>query len=183
MYDMMTLGKNGCQLGIKPAFLQPDSKRGKQGRTWVEKPLRSVFRAKVKYPRKRTEEYEEDIDTCVYKAPAEKDYQRHFKNIRKVRKRAALYTCKLNEHMIKRHTRLHEATIYKIGEEVLVRYRPNRREKCPPKQILTLKGKFIKQNRKIGMYKVEIRPNCSEKNNIQKWASVEDITRNLTEKI
>ena len=76
---------------------------------------------------------------------------------------------------------LHKASIYELGEEVLVRYRPNRRGKFPPKRRQILKGKIIDRNRKIGMYKIDIHPPGAD-TNIEKWVSVENIT-DISEKI
>ena len=80
-----------------------------------------------------------------------KDYQRHFQSIKKVRKTAARYAVQMNDRMMKRHTQLHKATIYELGQKVLVRYRPKRRGKFPPKR-----RHIIERNRKIEMYKIDI---------------------------
>ena len=77
--------------------------------------------------------------------------------------------------MVKSHKRRHNAETFKVKEHVLVRYKPQRGCKLPPKRRFVVKGKIVKKSKKNpDSYKVKFMPpNCSEHK--EKWFSVEDM--------
>ena len=116
-----------------------------------------------------------DLYDCIINAPKRKDHRRHFRNVKKLRKRAQLYSKRMNERMVKCHARLHKPPAYKHGEEDLVRFRPGRRGSITPKRRIVLKGTILKKIKTNSWFKVWMVPPGSKKE-IEKWLSVEDIT-------
>ena len=77
--------------------------------------------------------------------------------------------------MVKLQARRHKTPAYKRGDEVLVRYRPDRRGSITPKRRIVLKGTILKKSKTNSMLKVRMVPPGSNKE-IEKWLSVGDIT-------
>ena len=69
----------------------------------------------------------------------------------------AVQLCKVpNERMVKRRARRHKPPAYKRGDEVLVRYRPDRRRSVTPKRRIVLKGTILKKSKTNSMFNVRI---------------------------
>ena len=120
------------------------------------------------------EEEEADTDHYIIAAPKRKDYQCHLSNVKKLRKRARLYSKRINKIILNRHACLHKTPAYKPGDGVLVCYRPDSRGSIPSKQRIVLKGTIVKKSKRSAMYKVRIVPPTSERE-IEKLVFVEDI--------
>lgn len=103
-------------------------------------------------------------DNFVTMAPKKRELAGHLKKVKKIQRRANLYSQKLNDRMVKSHKRRHNAETFKIKEHVLLRYRPQRGGKLPPKRRFVVKGTIVKKSQKNpDSYKVKFRPpNCSE---------------------
>ena len=65
-------------------------------------------------------------DNMVTTAPNKRELACHLKKVKKIRRRAKLYSKKLNDRMVKSHKRRHKAETFKVKEHVLVRYRPQK---------------------------------------------------------
>ena len=108
-------------------------------------------------------------DNIVTTAPKKWELACHLKKVKKIRRRAKLYSKKLNDRMVKSHKRRHKAETFKVKEHVLVRYRPQKGGK------LVVKGTVVKKRKtNPDTYKVRFRPPNSSKH-IEEWFSVEDI--------
>jgi len=77
----------------------------------------------------------------------------HLKKVKKIRQRAKLYSKKLNDGMVKSHKRRHKAETFKVKEHVLVRYRPQKGGKLPPKRRCVVKGTVVKKRKQILTHK------------------------------
>ncbi|KAL9983848.1 hypothetical protein ACROYT_G006088 [Oculina patagonica] len=175
MYDFINLGKKGVNWASNlDAYNRILNEESKEELGW-KSPFEVYFGRKSNILVKESlDEAEVDMDNCIVKTPKRKDYNRHFGNVKKLRKRALRYSRRMNERMVKRYARLCKTPAYKRGDEVLVRYRPDRRENIPPKRRVVLKGTIVKKGKTNAMYKVRIVPPKSEKE-IEKWVSIEDI--------
>jgi len=69
----------------------------------------------------------------------------------------------MNEKMVKLCTRRHKTPAYKCGDEVLMRYRPDRRGSITPKLCIVLKGTILKRSKTNSMFKVRVVPPGSNK--------------------
>ncbi|KAL9960366.1 hypothetical protein ACROYT_G033814 [Oculina patagonica] len=175
MYDFINLGKKGVNWASNlDAYNRILNEESKEELGW-KSPFEVYFGRKSNILVKESlDEAEVDMDNCIVKTPKRKDYNRHFGNVKKLRKRALRYSRRMNERMVKRYARLCKTPAYKRGDEVLVRYRPDRRGNIPPKRRVVLKGTIVKKGKTNAMYKVRIVPPKSEKE-IEKWVSIEDI--------
>ena len=90
---------------------------------------------------------------------------------------------------MRRHKRLHNAENFKLKDNVLTRYRPQKGCSPPPKKRFVVKGTVVKKSKKNhNIYKVRfVPPNSNEQ--IEEWISVENIasirkrqTRNTSKK-
>ena len=108
-------------------------------------------------------------------AAKKRELASHLKKVKKTRRRAKLYSKKLNNRMVKSHKRRHKLETFKVKEHVLVRYRPQNGGNLPPKRRFVVKGTVVKKRKtNPDTYKVRFRPpNCSK--HIEEWFSVEDI--------
>ena len=114
-------------------------------------------------------------DNFVTRAPRKRDLASHVKKVKKIRQRSKHYSKKLNARMVKGHKRRHKTETFKVKEHVLVRYRPQKGGKLPPKKRFVVEGTIIKKSQKNpDAYKVKFMPpNCSEHK--EEWFSVEDM--------
>ncbi|KAL9971248.1 hypothetical protein ACROYT_G023755 [Oculina patagonica] len=169
MYDFINLGKKGVNWASNlDAYNRILNEESKEELGW-KSPFEVYFGRKSNILVKESlDEAEVDMDNCIVKTPKRKDYNRHFGNVKKLRKRALRYSRRMNERMVKRYARLCKTPAYKRGDEVLVRYRPDRRGNIPPKRRVVLKGTIVKKGKTNAMYKVRIVPPKSEKE-IEKW--------------
>ena len=81
-------------------------------------------------------------------APRKRELASYRKNVKKIRDRAKLYSAKLNDRMVRRHKRLRKAENFKIKDNVLIRYRPQKGGSLPPKKRFVVKGTVIKKSKK-----------------------------------
>ena len=175
MYDFVNLGKKGVNWASHLAsYSRILNEESKEEPGW-KSPFEVYFGRKSNIIVKASLENVADLNDCIIKAPKRKDYRRHFRNVKKLRKRAQLYSKRMNERMVKRHARLHKTPAYKRGGKVLVHYGPDRRGSIIPKRRIVLKGTILKKSKTNSMFKVRMVPPGSNKE-IEKWLSVEDIT-------
>ena len=175
MYDLVSLGKKG----VNWAANLEDYNRILNEECKEELGWRSPF--KIYYGRKSNQLVKASLDRVdsddnfVTMAPKKRDLAGHLKKVKKIRRRANLYSQKLNDRMVKSHKRRHNAETFKVKEHVLVRYKPQRGCKLPPKRRFVVKGTIVKKSKKNpDSYKVKFMPpNCSEHK--EKWFSVEDM--------
>ena len=114
-------------------------------------------------------------DSIVTTAPKKRELASHLKKVKKIRRRAKLYSKKLNDRMVKSHKRRPKAETCKVKEHVLVRYRPQKGGKFAPKRRFVVKGTVVKKRKtNPDTYKVRFRPPNSSKH-IEEWFLVEDI--------
>jgi len=88
------------------------------------------------------------------------------KRARKVRKIASLATKRCAARMVKTHFRNKCPSVYRKGENVLLRCPPGGKSRVP-KRISIVEARIIDRNMKTGRYKVGLE---------EKWANVDDIT-------
>ena len=86
-------------------------------------------------------------DNLVTKAPKKRALAGHLKKVNKIRRRASLYSKKLNDRMVKIHKRRHKAETFKVKEQVLVRYRSKKGGKLPPKRRFVVKGTVVQKRK------------------------------------
>ena len=101
MYDLINRGKKGVNwasnLGSYNRILNEESK---EELGW-KSPFEIYFGRKSNILVKAAlEEEEADTDHCIIAAPKRKDYQRHFSNVKKLRKRARLYSKRINKECL-----------------------------------------------------------------------------------
>ena len=116
-----------------------------------------------------------DGNDVITSALRKRELTSYRKNVKKIRDRAKLYSGKLNDRMVRRHKRLHKAENFKLKDNVLIRYRPQKGGSLPPKKRFVVKGTVVKKSKKNhDIYKVRfVPPNSNEQ--IEEWISVENI--------
>lgn len=175
MYDLVSLGKKG----VNWAANLEDYNRILNEECKEELGWRSPF--EIYYGRKSNQLVKASLDcvdsddNMVTTAPNKRELACHLKKVKKIRRRAKLYSKKLNDRMVKSHKRRHKAETFKVKEHVLVRYRPQKGGKLAPKRRFVVKGTVVKKRKtNPDTYKVRFRPPNSSKH-IEEWFSVEDI--------
>lgn len=152
MYDFINIGKKGVNWAANlTSYNRIVNEESKEELGW-KSPFEVYFGRKSNILVKASLENVADLNDCIIKVPKRKDYRRHFRNVEKVRKRAQLYSKGMNERMVKRHARLHKTPAYERGDEVLVRYRPDRRGSITPKRRIVLKGTILKKSKTNSMF-------------------------------
>ena len=158
IYDFINLGKKGLNwtsnLASQSHILNAESK---EELGW-KSPFEVYFGRKSNILVTALLENVADFNDCIIKAPKRKDYRRHFRNVKKLRQTAQLYSKRMNERMVRCHARLHKIPAYKRGDEVLVHYRPDRRGSITPKGRIVLKGTVLKKSKTNSMFKVRMVP-------------------------
>ena len=86
-------------------------------------------------------------DNIITTAAKKRELAGHMKKVKKIRRRAKLYSKKLNDRMVKSLKRRHKPETFKVGEHVLVRYRPQKGGNLPPKRRFVLKGTVVKKRK------------------------------------
>ena len=169
MYNLVSLGKKG----VNWAANLEDYNRILNEECKEELGWRSPF--EIYYGRKSNQLVKASLDcvdsddNIVTTAPKKRELACHLKKVKKFRRRAKLYSKKLNDRMVKSHKRRHKAETFKVKEHVLVRYRLQKGGK------LVVKGTVVKKRKtNPDTYKVRFRPPNSSKH-IEEWFSVEDI--------
>ena len=175
MYDLVSLGKKG----VNWAANLEDYNRILNEECKEELGWRSPF--EIYYGRKSNQLVKASLDcvdsddNMVTTAPNKRELACHLKKVKKIRRRAKLYSKKLNDRMVKSHKRRHKAETFKVKEHVLVRYKPQKESKLAPKRRFVVKGTAVKKRKtNPDTYKVRFRPPNSSKH-IEEWFSVEDI--------
>lgn len=148
MYDLVSLGKKGVNWAANlEDYNWILNEECKEELGW-----RSPF--EIYYGRKSNQLVKASLD-CVDSddnfftmAPKKRELAGHLKKVKKIRRRANLYSQKLNDRMVKSHKRRHNAETFKVKEHVLVRCRPPRGGKLSPKRRFVVKGTIVKKSKK-----------------------------------
>ena len=135
MYDLVTLGKKG----VNWAANLDDYNRILNNECKEELGWKTPF--EIYYGRKSNllvkvslECVDSDGNDVITGAPRKRELASYRKNVKKIQDRAKLYSRKLNDWMVRRHKRLHKAENFKLKDNVLIRYRPQKRGSLPPKK-------------------------------------------------
>ena len=175
MYDLVSVGK----IGVNWAANLEDYNRILNEECKEELGWRSPF--EIYYGRKSKQLVKASLDcidshdNIVTTAAKKRELAGHLKKVKKIRRRAKLYSKKFNDRMVKSHKRRHKPETFKVKEHVLVRYRPQKGGNPPPKRRFVVKGTVVKKRKtNPDKYKVRFRPpNCFK--HIEEWFSVEYI--------
>ena len=142
------------QIDLIDLSKDPVKHNGKVYKYVMSCPSKVYFVRKSNILVKASLENEADLNACIIKAPKRKDYRRHFRNVKKLRESAQLYSKRMNERMVRRQARLHKIPAYKHGDV----YRPDRRGSITPKRRIVLKGTVLKKSKTNSMFKVRMVP-------------------------
>lgn len=179
-YDMLTIGKSGVSwVKSLPDYARTMNLDPREELSW-----KSAF--EVYYGRKINRDElisrsdnqiieERALSENSYEnvtSPKSSNYTSREADVLKVRKAASLSGKKCENRMIKKGMRNNPASVYRIGEKVLIRYPPTKkisRKRC------VVEGRILKRNLKTFTYKVRfVYPVGSYL--LEKWISVNDIT-------
>ena len=175
MYDLVSLGKKGVNWAANLEDYNGILNEECKVELGWKCPFEMCYGRKSNQIVKPSLDCADSDDNVVTKTPKKRELAGHLKKVKKIRRRANLYSKKLNDRMVKSHKRRHKVETFKVKEHVLVWYRPQKGGKLPPKRRFVVKGTVV-QKRKTNSdtYKVRFRPPYSCKH-IEEWFSVEDI--------
>ena len=100
MYDFINLGEKGTHWASNLAsYNHILNEESKEELEW-NSPFEVYFGRKSNILVKASLQNVADLNDCIIKAPKRKDYRCHFRNVKKLRKRAQLYSKRMNERMV-----------------------------------------------------------------------------------
>ena len=85
---------------------------------------------------------------AITSAQRKRELTSYRKNVKKIQVRAKLHSAKLNDRMVRWHKRLHNAENFKLKDNVLIHYRPQKGGSLPPKKRFVVKGTVVKKSGK-----------------------------------
>ena len=108
MYDFINLGKKGINWASNLAsYSHILNEESKEELEW-KIPFTVYFGRKSNILVKPSLENVADLNDCIIKAPKGNYYRHHFRNVKKLQERAQLYSKRMSERMVRRHTHLHQ---------------------------------------------------------------------------
>lgn len=176
-YDLIALGKKGVNWAKNlPDYNRVLNEESKEELGW-KTPFQIYYGRRSNVLVKAPLNSEQSDDGHVVSSfPTQNDLNHHSRSIKRLRKRASVYSKRLNYRMMKRHKKLHKAVSYKPKERVLVRYRAGKgASSIGSRKRYVIQGTVIKKSTKSDMYKIRfITPDSSKKTD--QWFSVENLT-------
>ena len=147
MYDLVTLGKKGvnwaANLNDYNRILNNECKEELGWKTPFE-----IYYGRKSYllVKVSLECVDSDGNDVITSTPRKRELASYRKNVKKIQDRAKLYSTKLNDWMVRRHKRLHKAENFKLKDNVLIRYRPQKGVASHQKRDLWCKALLLRRN-------------------------------------
>ena len=156
MYDLVTLGKKGVNWAANlDDYNRILNNECMEELAW-KTPFEIYYRQKSNLLVKASLECVDlDGNDVITSAPRKRELASYRKNVKKIWDRAKLCSAKFNDRMVRRHKRLHKAENFKLKDNVLICYRPQKGGSLPPKKRFVVKGTVVKKSKKNqDIYKV-----------------------------
>ena len=114
MYDLVSLGKKGVNWAANlEDYNRILNEECKEELGW-RSPFKIYYGRKSKQLVKASLDCVDSDDNTVTTAPKKRELASHLKKVKKIRRRAKLYSKKLNDRMVKSHKRRHKAETFKV---------------------------------------------------------------------
>ena len=155
-YDLIALGKKGVNWAKHlPDYNRVLNEESKEELGW-KTPFQIYYGRGSNVLVKAPLNSEQSDDWHVVSSfPTQNDLNHHSRNIKRLRKRASVYSKRLNYRMMKWHKKLQRAASYKPKERVLVRNRAGKgASRIGSRKRFVIQGTVIKKSTKSDMYKI-----------------------------
>ena len=118
---------------------------------------------------------QESVSSAARISPRASDFRSNGERIRKIQSKVKASNNVWDKRYIKRRVKGNPPSVYKVGEQVLIRFPFSGRTRGIPKKRFVVDGTIIQRNVQLGKYKITYESPTTEKFCCD-WVSVEDMT-------